>query len=105
MALALRTEYGILNPMKGATVQMDRAGRVVLPKPLRDRFRLRGGDTLTIKVRGDAIELRPARATGQLKRVNGVLVFSGSGPPSAADFVGQAREERIEDLVRNVKAR
>jgi len=65
--------------MRQTTVQIDQAGRVVLPKGLRDRFRLRGGDTLAIEVRGDAIELRPTRATGTLKRVNGVLVFTGLG--------------------------
>ena len=98
--------YGIIHPMKDATVQMDQAGRVVLPKPLRDRFRLRGGDMLAIEVRGDAIELRPAQRTGQLKRVNGVLVFTGTGPlASGEDFVAQSRDERIDDLMRDLKER
>ena len=44
-----------------------RRSRVVLPKALRGRFRLRGGDVLAIEVRGDAIELRPTQAVGQLK--------------------------------------
>src|SRR5208283_1984823 len=99
-------EYGILNPMKEATVQIDRAGRLVLPKPLRDRFRLRGGDMLAVEVRGDAIELRPTQPTGQLKRVNGVLVFTGHGPlGSGEDLVAQSRDERIDDLMRDVKER
>jgi AbrB family looped-hinge helix DNA binding protein len=98
--------YGILNSMKETIVQIDQAGRMVLPKPLRDRFRLRGGDTLAIEVRGDAIELRPTHAHGQLKRVNGVLVFTGPAPlGSGEDYVAQSRDERIDDLMRNVKAR
>jgi AbrB family looped-hinge helix DNA binding protein len=89
----------MLDPMEKTTVQMDRAGRVVLPKWLRDRFRLRGGDGLVVEVRGDAIELRPARAIGQLRRVNGVLVFIGSGLlESGEDLVAQSRDERIESL-------
>ena len=92
--------------MKERTVQMDPAGRVVLPKPLRDRFRLRGGDTLAIEVRGDAIELRPTPANGQLKRVNGVLVFTGSGPLGGGeDFVARSRDERMDDLMRDVQER
>jgi AbrB family looped-hinge helix DNA binding protein len=90
--------------MKETTVQIDQAGRVVLPKPLRDRFRLRGGDTLTIEVKGDAIELRPAHDVGQLKRINGVLVFSGPGTlPAGEDLVGQSRDERINELTREAE--
>jgi len=92
--------------MNERTVQIDQAGRVVLPKPLRDRFRLRGGDTLAIEVRGDAIELRPTQAAGQLKRVNGVLVYTGAGSlESGADFVAQSRDERIDTLVRGAQKR
>jgi AbrB family looped-hinge helix DNA binding protein len=98
--------YGIVKAMKERTVQIDQAGRVVLPKPLRDRFRLRGGDTLAIEVRGDAIELRPTPAMGHLKRVNGVLVLTGTGPlGGAADLVARSREERLEDVLRGGKER
>jgi AbrB family looped-hinge helix DNA binding protein len=85
--------------MKQTTVQIDRAGRVVLPKPLRDRFRLRGGDTLAVEVKGDAIELRPAQTVGDLKRVNGVLVYTAPGSLANEDFVGESREERIDYLM------
>jgi AbrB family looped-hinge helix DNA binding protein len=98
--------YGILIPMKETTVQIDQAGRMVLPKPLRDRFRLKAGDTLAIGVRGDAIELRPTHAHGQLKRVNGVLVFTGSDAlANGEDLVAQSRDERIDDLMRGTKER
>lgn len=91
--------------MKEATIQMDRAGRIVLPKKLRDRFRLRSGDTLAVEVRGDAIELRPTQATGKLRRLNGVLVFSSGSPlDPSTDFASESREERIDELTREVKA-
>jgi AbrB family looped-hinge helix DNA binding protein len=92
--------------MKQATVQIDQAGRVVLPKQLRDRFRLRGGDTLQVEVKDDAIELRPTQASGELKRVNGVLVFStGETLPAGRDFVEEAREDRINELTLPAKER
>jgi len=94
-----------MDAMRANTVQMDQTGRVVLPKMVRDRFRLRGGDTLAIAVRSDTIELRPASVTGQLKRVNGVLVFTGPIPfATGEDVVAEARDERIDDLMREVKA-
>ena len=90
--------------MREKTVQIDQTGRVVLPKLVRDRFHLRGGDTLAIAVRRDTIELRPMSATGQLKRINGVLVFTGPIPFAIGeDFVAQTRDERIDDLLRDAK--
>jgi AbrB family looped-hinge helix DNA binding protein len=98
--------YGIFIPMRGNIVQIDQAGRMVLPKTLRDRFRLRGGDTLAIEVRGNAIELRPIHPVGQLKRVNGVLVFTGPAPlQSEEDLVARSRDERIDGLLRGVEER
>lgn len=80
------------------TIQIDQAGRVVLPKQLRDSFRLKRGDKLAVAVRGDAIELRPARPSVRLERVNGVLVLAG--PPLPGDLVEETRDERIDELAR-----
>ncbi len=88
------------------SIQIDKAGRVVLPKKLRERFRLNGGEFLTIEVRGDAIELRPAQRTGKLERVNGVLVYTGTGPlQEDRDFVAESREERLDELSKGFKKR
>ena len=90
--------------MKEATVQIDQTGRVVLPKRVREQFSLRGGETLAIQVRGGAIELRPTKGEGRLKRVNGVLVFFGGSPlETGRDFIEEAREERISEMVSEAK--
>jgi AbrB family looped-hinge helix DNA binding protein len=39
---------------------IDRLGRVVVPKPIRDRLQLRGGETLEVEERDGVVELRPA---------------------------------------------
>lgn len=89
-----------------ATVQMDGAGRVVLPKRLRERFRLQGGDSLTLEVKGDAIELRPTRLRVRLKRVNRVLVLASETPlPEGRDFVAEARDERMDEIARGARGR
>jgi AbrB family looped-hinge helix DNA binding protein len=41
---------------------IDRLGRVVVPKPIRDKLRLAGGETLEVEERDGVIELRPAVA-------------------------------------------
>jgi AbrB family looped-hinge helix DNA binding protein len=79
-------------------VQIDQSGRLVLPKHLRARLGIEGGDMLTISISGDAIELRPAKRPA-LRRVNRVLVFSGGSQlPVGRDFVAERREARVEEL-------
>src|ERR1051325_1250551 len=91
-------------PTMKTKVQLDTAGRVVVPKKIRERFRLQGGDTLTLEVKGDAIELRPEKPTAQLRRVNGVLVLvSDMSLPSERDLVAESREERIEETVQGTR--
>lgn len=45
---------------------IDRLGRVVVPKPVRDRLQLQGGETLDVEERDGVIELRPAPAAVQV---------------------------------------
>jgi AbrB family looped-hinge helix DNA binding protein len=69
--------HGIMNAMKTETIQMDKAGRVVLPKPLRDQFNLLPGDKLRLSVEGNGFRLEPADGGGELARKGSVLVFTG----------------------------
>lgn len=39
---------------------IDRLGRVVVPKAIRDRLHLRGGEILEVEERDGVVELRPA---------------------------------------------
>lgn len=81
---------------------MDTAGRVVLPKKVRERFRLQGGDTLALEIKGDAIQLRPEQRGARLERVNGVLVLvSATFIPEGKDLVSELREERIDQVARD----
>ena len=54
---------------------LDKAGRIVLPKPLRDEFQLSAGDSLELESSEEWIVLRPARGRGQMKKESGVWVF------------------------------
>lgn len=76
---------------------IDRAGRVVIPKPLREELHLEPGDTLEMESAGDQITLRPVRGTGPLTKEHGVWVFHTGQPlPSSAtdEMLRQIRKER-----------
>lgn len=76
---------------------IDEAGRVVLPKPLREQLRLEPGDTLEMESTGERITLRPVRGTAPLTKEHGVWVFhSGEPLPASAtdDMLALLRKER-----------
>ena len=76
---------------------IDKAGRVVIPKPLREELQLDPGDALDLESVGEQITLRPVRGTGPLTKEHGVWVFRTGQPlpVSATDeMLRQIREER-----------
>ena len=75
-------------------VTLDRAGRVVLPKILRDKMRLSPGDTFDLTIKGDEVTLRPRRGATPLQKERGVWVFR-TGKPLTAD--------ETEETLRNIR--
>ena len=76
---------------------IDKAGRVVIPKPLREELNLEPGDSLEVESAGEQITLRPVRGTGPLMKEHGVWVFHAGQPlPTSAtdEMLQQIREER-----------
>ncbi len=76
---------------------IDKAGRIVIPKPLRKALHLDPGDTLELESAGEQIILRPLRGTGPLTKEHGVWVFLTGKllPASATDgLLQKIREER-----------
>ena len=78
-----------------ATLTIDKAGRVVLPKPVRDALQISPGDSLELESSEDHIVLRPARGKGRMYKKQGVWVFD-SGVPFPA--------ETIKRTIRRVRA-
>ena len=83
-------------------ITIDKAGRVVIPKRMRDALQIRPGDSLEITASEEQITLRPARAKGRLVKERGLWVhYSGTciSPDEAARLVDNMREERIQSLI------
>jgi AbrB family looped-hinge helix DNA binding protein len=77
---------------------LDKAGRVVLPKPLRDQMQLAPGDTLVIEHEGERITLRPVRPKAALKKECGIWVYQGeSSDGSIPDLLDRERDKRLRE--------
>jgi AbrB family looped-hinge helix DNA binding protein len=68
---------------------IDGAGRLVLPKQLRDRLGLRGGSAVEIEEREGRIEIRPADVAVAVDDSGGKPILRGpaDAPPLTTDEV------------------
>jgi AbrB family looped-hinge helix DNA binding protein len=86
--------YAIFN---GMTLKIDKAGRVILPKPVRDRLGLREGSDLEILEIPDGVVLKPAERRPSMVKKQGLWVHTGKLPPGfdIVQAIRNDREERI----------
>jgi len=77
---------------------VDRFGRVVIPKKIRDRLSLKPGGTLNVDAVGDHIVLRPVGQAPALQTKQGVLVFTGKATDDLSRAVEAQREKRSSAL-------
>jgi AbrB family looped-hinge helix DNA binding protein len=66
------------------SVTLDKAGRVVIPKTVRDELHLEPGDRLALALEGELVMLRPVRSSTPLRKERGVWVFRTSRKLPAA---------------------
>ena len=84
-----------------AKLSLDKAGRVVIPKQLRDELQLAAGDSLELENHGDQITLRPIRSNMPIRKEDGVWVFRSGQPCNASirDLIDEGREERHQSIL------
>lgn len=87
------------------TIPIDKAGRLVLPKEVRTRLHLQGGDLLEASIGPDAVTLRPVRsAPARIIQHNGRAIWDAPGETATVeDFeaaLQRGREERDSRAVR-----
>ena len=82
------------------TITLDKAGRVLIPKSLREELRLHTGDTLRLKSEGAEIMLRPVRPEALLKKEQGVWIYQGEATHSSIpNLIDREREQRSRELL------
>src|SRR5215470_8599501 len=60
-----------IRPFMNTNVTLDGAGRIVIPKDLRDQLRLAPGDTLSVESDGERVTLRPVRSESAMRKEHG----------------------------------
>ena len=84
-----------------AKLTLDKAGRVVLLKALREEMHLGPGDTLQLEKEGERITLRPVRPQAALKKERGIWVHQGEATEaSIPDLIDQEPEKHLRKLMR-----
>ena len=84
------------------TITIDKAGRVVLPRSIRDRLNLIPGSELEIDVKGNEINMTVSSTETKLIEKKGALVFDGRSCADIdiAEFINQQRAQpTVADLI------
>jgi AbrB family looped-hinge helix DNA binding protein len=79
------------------TLKIDKAGRVILPKPVRDRLGLHPGSDLEIQETAEGVVLKPVDRRPSLVKKGRFWVHTGELPPGydILKAVDDDREERM----------
>jgi AbrB family looped-hinge helix DNA binding protein len=79
------------------TLKIDKAGRVILPKPVRDRLGLHAGSDLEIQETPDGVVLRLADRRPSMVKKGSFWVHTGELPPGydILKAIDEDREERM----------
>jgi len=82
---------------------LDRFGRVVIPKKVREDLGLEPGVVLKIKKENEKILMEPMHNEPRIVLKKGVLVVTGNATGSIEDAVRTLRKKRISKVGSNIK--
>jgi AbrB family looped-hinge helix DNA binding protein len=79
---------------------IDKRGRIVLPKAIREKFSLKTGDALLADAETDRITLRPTHQKALLKKEHGIWVYQGAPSSiSSLKLIDAERAKRLQSLL------
>ena len=91
--------YGIDNGME---LRIDKAGRIVVPKPLRERLGFKPDTELEAIEQPEGVLLKRVEQRPSMVKADGLWVHQGSAEPGAnwERILEDVREERIESVLK-----
>ncbi|MDP8984757.1 MAG: AbrB/MazE/SpoVT family DNA-binding domain-containing protein [Pseudomonadota bacterium] len=83
-------------------LKIDQSGRIVVPKPLRDRLGLKPDMEVELLERVDGVLLRPIEQRASMLNVDGLWVHQGTPSPDAnwEQALDDVRDERIDAVLK-----
>ena len=86
----------------GMNLKIDRAGRIVVPKPIRQRLGLQPNTEIEIVEQADGVLLRPLERRPSMIKKDGLWVHLGQidATYDLDRLIDDVREERIRDLLK-----
>lgn len=96
--------------MRNNVVPIDQAGRIVLPKNVREDLAINPGDTFTVSIEGLSVRLTVNKESTGFVRKGKALVFSTPGQESLSEesvrqILESGRAERDSFVVAGLKGR
>ena len=92
----------IIGMIIGMTLRMDKSGRIIFPKRLRERLGLEPDAELEAVEQPGGVLLRPVEQQPSMAQVDGLWVHGGEAEPGAnwERVLDGAREERIQSVLK-----
>jgi len=81
---------------------LDRFGRIVIPKDVRDDMGLEAGAVLQIEKEGEKIVLQPIHGEPRITEKKGILVFTGTAVGDVGSALHEHRKRRLKKMARGL---
>jgi AbrB family looped-hinge helix DNA binding protein len=81
---------------------LDRFGRIIIPKGVRDDMGLEAGAILQIEKEGEKIVLQPVPGEPQVMEKKGILVFTGTAVGDVGAALHEHRKSRLKKMSRGL---
>ena len=96
--------------MNDVLVPIDSAGRIVLPKGIRQELGIQTGDVFKVSIHGTTVSLLPSKAKTGFVRKGRALIFSTNGKAvldqaAVGAILEESREEHIHSLAGKIVGR
>jgi AbrB family looped-hinge helix DNA binding protein len=91
--------YGIINGME---LRIDKAGRIVVPKPLRERLGFKPDTEIEVVEQAEGVLLKRVEQRPSMMKVDGLWVHQGIAEPAANwdRIIEDVREERTASVLK-----